>query len=297
MTDDITRIRREFIRQEARVKPKLSKKTADAFNFGACMLPVLYNLIYKRYHLAAAFLVMTAIPHIVNVFLNSYSYLVIVFAVSILSILLALYSGVTGNSDTYNARDYDDERDFILSQRGWNFAAVIALIVHICILGHQINGHYNIARMIDFANAKNELKTAIRDGAISHEIIGITAVGQNIPIYFSKYIKGKFDEETGTIRAKSGYKYTIEGFYQDCFSRKQVHYHEKLTSCAIVYVDVNGDKGPNLPAVENGVDGVKDISRSAKRLNDIFTLYVYNDDLAPKEESIEEYALRKFERK
>lgn len=297
MSDEQARIRREFIRQEKKVKPELSKKTANAFNLAACCLPVIYNLIYKRYHLAVTFLILTLIPHLIDIFITSSLYLLIVILLSVFSILLALYSGFTGNSDAYNARNYDDERDFLFSQRGWKYAAVVAIIVHIAILNIQITGHMNTAKMIDFANAKDELKTAITDASLKGEVLGLNAIGDKIPEFFSKYINGEFDKEQSVIYSKSGYTYLIEGYYQDCLGRNEVNYHEKLTACAKILVDVNGKKGPNELAVDNGVDGVKDVSKNFTKLKDIFVLYAYNDDLAPKEGSVEQYILRKFERK
>lgn len=296
MSNEKARIMREFLRQEKKVKPELSKKTARSFNFAACMLPVIYNCVYNRIPLAILFLVLTAIPHIIDTHVNSGTYISVVIFVSVASVLLAVYSGITGNKKAYDARDYDDERDFIFSQRGWKIAAVIALIIHLLIINRQINGHYNVAQMIDFSKAKVELKEAIQKGAEDEYILGSNVLDDKVPLFFGKYIEGDFNEETGVINAKSGYKYTVEGYNIECISRYKVNYHEDLTACGKVTVDINGKEGPNKPAVLNGVNGVKPVSRGAVKLNDLFTLYVYNDDLAPKEGSVEEYALRKYEK-
>ncbi len=297
MNEEQIRIAREFARQEAGVKPKLSSKTKNAFNIPACFLPVLYNAIYKRLHLSIAFLVLTGIPHVVNLFLPAGLYLFVVFIVSLLTVLLALYSGMTGNEDAYAARDYDDESDFLISQRGWKVLGIIALIVHIVILKPQIIGHLNTAKMIEFANAKNEIKTAISEGAIDREVIGLTIIGESIPDYLAKYLKGSYDAATKTIRTKNGYKYTIEDYNQECSKREQNLYHEKLTACGKIYVDINGDKKPNKSALPDEVSDVKAAAKNTILLGDIFTLYLYSNDCAPKEGSIEEHILKKYERK
>lgn len=296
MTVNYTNIRKQFKRQEARQKPKLSRQTAAKFNYAACMLPVIYNFIYKRPLLAILFLILTVIPHIADLFVSATIYTLIVWTVSILAIALAIYSGKTGNKDAYNARDYDDEEDFLNSQKWWIYGAIAALILHLFILPMQINGHCNTTRMMRLADAKEELKTAIAKGAESGDILGVNTFGEDIPSYFAKYVTGVFDNEN-TIKSKKGYTYVIEGYEQECGPRVSNTYHGKKTACAKVHIDVNGAKGPNQSASNENGDGVKDLMNNSRKLKDIFVLYVYDDDLAPKEGSIEEFAFKKFERK
>ena len=296
MTVNYTNIRKQFKRQEARQKPKLSRQTAAKFNYAACMLPVIYNFIYKRPLLAISFLILTGIPHVVDLLGNAVLYTFVVWVVSIATIALAVYSGKTGNKDAYDARDYDDEEDFLNSQKWWIYGAAAALLVHIFILPMQINGHCNKTRMMLLADAKEELKAAIVQGAEEGDILGATVFGEEIPAYFAKYIKGTFNNED-TIKGDKGYTYVIEGYEQECGSRASNTYHGKKTACAKIRVDVNGAKGPNEAASNENADGVKDLINNSKKLKDIFVLYAYDDDLAPKEGSIEEFAFKKFERK
>src|SRR5699024_5732011 len=110
------RIQREVSLQNLKGKPKLSKKTANSFNLAAFAFPVIYNFVYKRKKLAITFLILTWIPHFINHFVSSGFYLTLVITISILTLLLAFISGLTGNKDAYNARNYDDEIDFLKSQ-------------------------------------------------------------------------------------------------------------------------------------------------------------------------------------
>lgn len=297
MTEDkYINIIREVFRQDLKKKPKLSKKTSESFNLAACFLPVLYNLIYKRFLLAGCFVILTCIPHILDRFVSSEIYLFIVWIVSIISLILAVYSGKTGNKDAYDARNYDDEFDFLKSQQGWFYIALLALIAHIIVFPIQVNGHYNTSRMIALADAKQELKEAIVKGEKNEDIVGSSAVGDNIPSFFAQYIDGSFDG-TSKITSKKGYIYDIEGYEYDCLTREATSYHESKTACAKVKIDINGNKGPNAKANSENSDSISAIAQNTKRLNDIFVLYIYSNDLAPKEGSIEQYAFKKFERK
>lgn len=295
MNEEQKEILREVQLQNLKKKPKLSKKTANSFNFQACLLPVIYNSVYNRRKLAAAFLILTAVPHIIDSFVSDGTYLVTVISVSILAIILALYSGLTGNLKAYDSRKYDDEIDFKKSQRFWIPAAIIALIIHICILPSQYRGHYNTIQMIKLAEAKDELKGAIQRGADEGNLLGVNTLEGNIPAYFAKYLnKGSFDG-IDTITMPNGETYKIEGYLYECGSVEFNTYHEQKTACASVTIDLNGEKGPNIRTDINDVEAVKRI-RTAK-LPDMFTLYAYNNDLAPKEGSVEQYALKRFERK
>ncbi len=289
-------ILKEVMRQELKVKPKLSKKTANSFNLAACCIPVIYNAIYNRRILAATFLVLTAIPQLFSLFATDFVYSFICKIVFILTVLLAIYSGVTGNQKAYDARNYDDEEDFIKSQRFWLPAAIIFLIAHMILLPIQNTKHYNVAQMIKFAQAKKELKLAIEKGAASGDLLGVNTVAENVPAYIAKNLgKGKFDGQN-TITMPNGYKYTIEGYLYECGSKASNTYHEQKTSCATVWIDVNGNKGPNQETSYGAVENIKKAFNKQK-INDIFTMYIYNDDLAPKKGSIEEHALKGFERK
>lgn len=297
MTINYADIRKQFRRQSMKRKPPLSKKTAESFNYAACMLPVIYNLIYKRYWIAITCLCLTALPHCVDIFFPSALYIAVVVLVTLATLFLAFYSGKTGNISAYKARNYDDEEDFLMSQKWWVVGAVLALVIHILIFPGQIRGHFNTAKMISLSYAKNELKQAMIKAEEDDKIIGINTFGEDIVKLFANYIKGTYDAENSTINSAKGYIYKIEGYEQECGQRNENTYHGDKTACAKVHIDVNGKKGPNLFASNENGDGVKELLRNSKKLNDIFVLYVYNDDLAPKEGSIEMYAFKKFERK
>ena len=134
------RIQREVSLQNLKGKPKLSKKTANSFNLAAFAFPVIYNFVYKRKKLAITFLILTWIPHFINHFVSSGFYLTLVITISILTLLLAFISGLTGNKDAYNARNYDDEIDFLKSQKCWLPFSIAAIVVHILIFPMQITG-------------------------------------------------------------------------------------------------------------------------------------------------------------
>ena len=288
---------KEVMKKEVVRKQKLSPETLNSFNYGACALPVVYNLLYKRYKIAIAFLVMTAIPHLVSNFASSIFYTIIARTIFLLTVLLALYSGKTANKFAYEARNYDDEQDFIKSQRLWLPVAAIALIAHIYLLPMQFTGHYNTVQMIKIAQAKQQLKKAIQKGAEAGDLLGVNSTENMIPGYFSNYLtRNVFDGEK-TIYMPNKYVYTIEGYDYDCGTRESNSYHEQKTACAMITIDTNGKKGPNILSTLQDVDSIKGTIKTTKRLNDRFTLYVYNDDLAPKKGSIEEYALKRFERR
>lgn len=298
MTVNYSNIRRQVQRQSMRRKPPLSKRTAESFNYAACMLPVLYNLIYQRYSIAVTCLILTAIPHCLDVFLPSLPYSILIVLITFITLIVAYYSGKTGNVSAYKARNYEDEEDFLVSQKWWVVGAAVALIIHLLVFPMQIRGHFNTAKMISLSNAKEELKQALILGANNNEILGVNVFGENIPEFFAKYIKGaSFDPENATIDSLKGYTYKIEGYDAECGQRDANTFHGDKTACAKVYVDVNGKNPPNLSASSENGDGVKELFKNSKKLNDIFALYVYSDDLAPKEGSIEAYAFKKFERK
>lgn len=294
--EEKARIAREIAVQSLKVKPKLSSKTANGFNIAAFALPVIYNLAYKRKKLAITFLVLTWLPHFTNHFVSSGLYITMIGVVSFLTVVLALISGVTGNKDAYNARDYDDETDFLKSQKCWIPFAVAAMFLHILILPFQITGHTNTIQMLKFAEAKDVLKQAIQKGLKDGDILGVNTVENNIPSYFAKYLKGTFNG-TDTIKMSNGTTYKIEGYLYECGSKKENTYHEQKTSCATVTVDLNGDKGPNAFTTMDELKKIRSLVNRSTKLKDVYTLYAYNDDVAAKAGTVEQFALERFEKR
>ncbi len=294
--EEKARIAREIAVQSLKVKPKLSSKTANGFNIAAFALPVIYNLAYKRKKLAITFLVLTWLPHFTNHFVSSGLYITMIGVVSFLTVVLALISGVTGNKDAYNARDYDDEIDFLKSQKCWIPFAVAAMFLHILILPFQITGHTNTIQMLKFAEAKDVLKQAIQKGLKDGDILGVNTVENNIPSYFAKYLKGTFNG-TDTIKMSNGTTYKIEGYLYECGSKKENTYHEQKTSCATVTVDLNGDKGPNAFTTMDELKKIRSLVNRSTKLKDVYTLYAYNDDVAAKAGTVEQFALERFEKR
>ena len=294
--EEKARIAREIAVQSLKVKPKLSSKTANGFNIAAFALPVIYNLAYKRKKLAITFLVLTWLPHFTNHFVSSGLYITMIGVVSFLTVVLVLISGVTGNKDAYNARDYDDEIDFLKSQKCWIPFAVAAMFLHILILPFQITGHTNTIQMLKFAEAKDVLKQAIQKGLKDGDILGVNTVENNIPSYFAKYLKGTFNG-TDTIKMSNGTTYKIEGYLYECGSKKENTYHEQKTSCATVTVDLNGDKGPNAFTTMDELKKIRSLVNRSTKLKDVYTLYAYNDDVAAKAGTVEQFALERFEKR
>ena len=294
-SDNREEILKELKRQNLGSKPKLSEKREKSFNFAAFIMPVIYNIVYGRYFLALIFLGLTALPHIIDKYTYASTYKSLVIYISIFTVILALFSGVTGNKAAYNARNYRDEEEFIKTQRFWIPFIILAIIAHAIIIPLQINGHCNTERMLSLFEAKQELKRTIKVFSKQGFKLGDNVLGESIPYLFQEYLQREHD--TDIIKSKSGRNYKIIGYYQDCGSRAQNTYHGEKTACAKVYLDVNGDKAPNAAASKENADGIEGIRNNTSRLNDTFVLYIYNDDLAPKEGSIEEYAFKKFERK
>ncbi|HIS54691.1 TPA: hypothetical protein IAA82_07040 [Candidatus Galligastranaerophilus gallistercoris] len=290
------RIIREVSRQNRKTKPKLSKKTANAFNLQAFVFPVIYNFIYKRKTLAFIFLILTWLPHLTNKFISSSMYPVLVTTVTVLTVILALISGLTGNRAAYDARNYDDEEDFIKSQRFWLPVAVIGIIIHIIIWPVQQTGHNNTSHMMKFAEVKDDIKQIIQKGYREGDILGINTVGEErIPSYFAKYSNGTFDG-VDTIVFPNGVKIKVEGYLRECGTRAQNTYYEQKTACATVTVDVNGDAGPNETMSLDDLKKVRSLVNRSVKLKDVYTLYAYSDDLAPKSGTIEQFALERFEK-
>ena len=290
------RIAREVSIQNLKKKPKLSKKTANSFNLAAFAFPVIYNFIYKRKGLAIAFLILTWIPHFINHFVSSGFYLTLVITISIFTLLLAFISGLTGNKDAYDARNYDDEIDFLKSQKCWLPFSLAAIIVHILILPMQITGHTNTIQMMKLAETKDILKQAVVKGLNEGNILGVNTVENNIPAYFAKYLaKGKFNG-TDTITMPNGTTFKIEGYLYECGSKKENTYYEQKTSCATVTIDLNGQEAPNEATTMDELDKIRSLVNRSTRLKDIYTLYVYNDDLAAKAGTVEQFALERFEK-
>ena len=295
--DEKARIQREVDLQNLKSKPKLSKKTANSFNIAACAFPVIYNYIYKRKKLAITFLILTWIPHFINHFISSGFYQILVIAISILTILLALISGITGNKDAYNARNYDDEIDFLKSQKCWLPFSIAAIIVHILILPMQITGHTNTIQMLNLAETKDILKQAVLKGNKEGNILGINTVEKDVPAYFAKYLeKGQFDG-IDTIKMPNGTTFKIEGYLYECGSKRENTYYEQKTSCATVTIDLNGTQAPNEATTMDELEKIRSLVNRSTRLKDIYTLYAYNDDLAAKAGTVEQFALERFEKR
>ncbi len=275
-----------------RIKPKLSKKTESAFNLGACFLPCLYNFIYKRPYLALTFLILTAIPHTIDRLISAEHYLYLVYFVSLMSIVLAIYSGLSGNKSAYNSRDYDNETDFIKSQRFWIAPVILAIIIHLVLLPVQITGHYNAYKMIKFAQAKDTLKKALIEGTKDDNVIGVNTFYENIPAYFERYTNGKLQ---GTdLYMPNGIVYNITGYVQECGTVRENSYYGEKSACATIKIDLRDKKDPNTVYTSN-LDTIKNVFNTTK-LDNYFVIYAYGDDLMPKEGSIEQYILRRFER-
>ena len=290
------RIAREVSIQNLKKKPKLSKKTANSFNLAAFAFPVIYNFIYKRKGLAITFLILTWIPHFINHFVSSGFYLTLVITISIFTLLLAFISGLTGNKDAYDARNYDDEIDFLKSQKCWLPFSLAVIIVHILILPMQITGHTNTIQMMKLAETKDILKQAVVKGLNEGNILGVNTVENNIPAYFAKYLaKGKFNG-TDTITMPNGTTFKIEGYLYECGSKKENTYYEQKTSCATVTIDLNGQEAPNKATTMDELDKIRSLVNRSTRLKDIYTLYIYNDDLAAKAGTVEQFALERFEK-
>lgn len=290
------RIQREVSLQNLKGKPKLSKKTANSFNIAAFAFPVIYNFVYKRKKLAITFLILTWIPHFINHFVSSGFYLTLVITISILTLLLAFISGLTGNKDAYNARNYDDEIDFLKSQKCWLPFSIAAIVVHILIFPMQITGHTNTIQMLKLAEAKETLKQAVVNGANDGNLLGVNTVENDIPAYFAKYLKKGNFNGTDTITMPNGTTFKIEGYLYECGSKKQNTYYEQKTSCATVTIDLNGNKGPNETTSMDELEKIRSLVNRSTKLKDIYTLYVYNDDLAAKAGTVEQFALERFEK-
>lgn len=294
--EEQARVAREVTIQNLKRKPKLSQKTANGFNIAAFAFPVIYNLVYKRTKLALSFVILTWLPHILDHFISSSFYLLLVKTVSAITLILAVISGLTGNRSAYNARNYDDETDFLKSQRFWISFSIAAILLHIVILPVQMTGHTNTIQMIKLAEAKDILKEAILKGASDNNLLGVNTVDAAIPLYFAKYLDGTFDG-IDTIKMPNGNTYKIEGYLYECGSRKSNTYHEQKTSCAKITVDLNGAQAPNIETSMYELKKIRSLVNRSSRLGDIFTLYAYNDDLAAKEGSVEQFALERFERR
>ncbi len=295
--DEKVRIKREVEIQNLKGKPQLSEKTSRSFNLPAFVFPVTYNLAYRRFFLALTFIILTWLPHFLNHFVTSSFYIKLVITVSFLTLAFALFSGFTGNVDAYNARRYDDETDFIKTQRCWLPFAFIAIIVHIAILPTQITGHTNTIQMLRLAEAKDTLKQAIKRGLKDGNILGINTVENDIPAYFAKYLKGSVFDGKDKIEMPNGTTFEIKGYLNECGSKKQNTYYEQKTSCATVMIDLNGQKGPNEALTMDELSKIRSLVNRTTRLKDIYVLYIYNDDLAAKTGTIEEFALERFEKR
>lgn len=276
---------------------ELSSRIANSFNYPAFIFPVIYNLAYKRWKLALISIVLTWLPHCLDHYISSTVYFYLVDITALIIIALAAYSGFTGNVAAFNARKYDDEKDFIRSQKFWIPFAVLGIIFHIIIYPVQKTGHINTINMIRLAEAKQELKIAIQDGLRSSEILGVSAVGhEKVVDFFKRHLtKGVYDQDS-TITMPNGVTYFIEGFEQECGTRAENTYHEKKTACARITVDLNGKSEPNEYTTLDDLKEVSSLLNRKTRLKDLYTLYAYNDDVAPKEGSVEQFALERFER-
>ncbi len=300
MTDNSekARIAREVEIQSLKAKPKLSKKTKYSFNLAACCFPVIYNFVYKRKKLALTFIVLTWLPHLLDHYISSGLYVFLVAAVTVLTVLLALISGATGNVSAYNARNYDDEIDFLKTQRFWIPFSIAAIVFHILILPVQMTGHNNTTQMIKLAEAKDVLKQAVLKGAAENNLLGVNTVESAIPAYFAKYLpEGTFDG-VDTIKMPNGNEFKIEGYMYECGSKKSNTYYEQKTSCATVTIDLNGaSEEPNSATSMEELKKVRSLVNKSAKLGDIYTLYAYNDDLAAKSGTVEQFALERFERR
>ena len=120
-----------------------------------------------------------------------------------------------------------------------------------------------------------------------------------MPLYISRYLDGEFDNNIRII-APNGFIYYIKGIVQDCGKVADNTYHSEKTACGYAKIDMNGEKGPNFPS---DLYNLSDFQHFMNRLmnhiimGDIFTIYIYEDGVAAKEGSIEQYALKKFERR
>ena len=150
--------------------------------------------------------------------------------------------------------------------------------------------------MLKFAEAKDVLKQAIQKGLKDGDILGVNTVENNIPSYFAKYLKGTFNG-TDTIKMSNGTTYKIEGYLYECGSKKENTYHEQKTSCATVTVDLNGDKGPNAFTTMDELKKIRSLVNRSTKLKDVYTLYAYNDDVAAKAGTVEQFALERFEKR
>lgn len=289
-------ILKEVKRQNLGHKPKLSRKTENSFNLPAFVFPCLYNLIYKRRGLAVCFLIFTWAVHFSNHFVSSSTFKTIVYIASFLTFLFALFSGATGNKAAYNARNYDNEEDFLKSQKFWVLPSVIGIILHIFFFPIQMTGHTNTVQMLKVAEAKDVLKQAIQKGVNEGNLLGVQTIGEDIPSYFAKYMRSYLDD-TNTLKGQNGVTYTIEGKVYECGSRKFNTYHEEKTACAVVTVDLNGNEGPNEFTPMASLDKIRSLVNRSVKLQDKYVLYVYDDDVAPKEGSVEQFALERFERR
>ena len=59
---------------------------------------------------------------------------------------------------------------------------------------------------------------------------------------------------------------------------------------------MNGDEGPNEKMTLDDLNKVRSLVNRSTRLKDVYTLYAYSDDLAPKAGSVEQFALERFEK-
>ena len=112
----------------------------------------------------------------------------------------------------------------------------------------------------------------------------------------AKYLKGTFNG-TDTIKMSNGTTYKIEGYLYECGSKKENTYHEQKTSCATVTVDLNGDKGPNAFTTMDELKKIRSLVNRSTKLKDVYTLYAYNDDVAAKAGTVEQFALERFEKR
>ncbi len=279
-------------------KPKLTRQTAGTFNLAAFALPVIYNVCYKRYCLAAAFLLFTAIPHL-NRYMASNFYLFIVITVSFASLFLAIWSGVTGNVAAYEAKNYENEKNFIKVQSLWFPITIIALLIHLFILPAQFAGHINEYKMIKIAEAQHTLQTAMNKAIENGDILGQTMLRREAPQYFAKYMDGEFDNNI-KIEAPDGNTYFIKGQIYDCGKIADNVHHELKTSCGYAKFDLNGEKGPNFPSELYDLHEFKNMLNrilNHRIMGDIYTFYIYEDGVVAAENSIEQYALKRFERR
>lgn len=262
----------------------------------ALALPFLYNLLYDRKGLAFCFLVLTAIPHFLSRMESSSLYLFGVWTSGFLSLILAFYSGLTGNRAAFKARNYENEEDFIRSQRFWVPITVIAIIVHFYIFPSQITGHINSTRMIKLNSAKENINYAIQRGAADNgEIPGINVKNADTPFFFAKYMYGNFDG-VSTITGLNGETYFFRALENDCGTVEDNTFYGEKTACAVITVDLNGKKGPNYALPSSEVKGLSRALNKNTRLADTYTFYLYNDGVKESEGSVEQYVLKKFER-